>query len=56
MASTGAGTKTSRACKQCKNEMRIYLGLPSFFLMMNVLLGCNVDVGFSFFLDQMMLI
>ena len=30
MAATGAGTETSQANKQCKNETRIYLGLPKF--------------------------
>ena len=45
MTVTGAGTETSRTCKQCTNGLWIYLGLQNFLKKMDNFLGWNVDVG-----------
>ena len=57
MAVAGTGTETSQTCKECTNDLGIYLGIQNFcfFKMMDVLLGWNVDIGFrqcrEWFLD-----
>ena len=47
MAVAGTGTETSQTCKECTNDLGIYLGIQNFcfFKMMDVLLGWNVDIG-----------
>ena len=47
LAVTGTGTETSRTCKQCTDDLWMYLGLQNlFFKNMDDFLGWDVDVDF----------